>query len=214
MGKFSINGKRRISIGGFISVCYDLLPRKGRAANGVQDTFEGNMASLFGHVAASSALGLSFFKDQSGTKALLLAGFCAFAPDLDVLAFRFGIPYDSIWGHRGWTHSLAFALGFGALVAGLFYRLDRGWWKTALWFILATASHPLLDMLTTGGRGCALWWPLSDERLFFPVRVIRVSPLGIEAFFSDWGMMVLLSELVWIGIPCLALVGWSRLFNK
>lgn len=171
------------------------------------------MASLFGHVAASSALGLSFFKENAGIKALLLAGFCAFAPDLDVLAFRFGIPYHSIWGHRGWTHSLAFAAVFGVLIALLFYGSEKKCLNMALWFSLATASHPLLDMLTTGGMGCALWWPLSEERLFFPVRVIRVSPLGIGAFFSDWGLMVLLSELVWIGIPGLLLLGLSRLFN-
>lgn len=175
--------------------------------------FYRKMASLFGHVAVSSALGLSFFKEKAGIKTLLLAGFCAFAPDFDVLAFRFGISYNSIWGHRGWTHSLAFAVGFGTLMAALFYRQERGWWKIALWFILAAASHPLLDMLTTGGRGCALWWPLSEERLFFPARVIRVSPLGIGAFFSEWGLMVLLSELVWIGIPSLLVVGVARLFN-
>ena len=172
------------------------------------------MASIFGHVAASTALGFSFFNDKSNFKALLLAGFCAFAPDLDVIAFRFDISYSSIWGHRGWTHSLAFAVVFGALVAWLFYRQDKDWWKMALWFILATASHPLLDMLTTGGMGCALWWPLSEERLFFPVRVIRVSPLEIRDFFSQWGIKILLSEVIWIGIPGLILVAVSRMFRK
>lgn len=172
------------------------------------------MASIFGHVAASSALGLSFFNRISTWKALLLAGFCAFAPDLDVIAFRFGVPYTSIWGHRGFTHSLAFAAVFGILVAWLFYRREKDWWKTGLWFSLATASHPLLDMLTTGGMGCALWWPMSEERLFFPVRVIRVSPLEIRDFISKWGIKVLLSEVIWIGIPGLIMVGLSKLFRQ
>lgn len=83
----------------------------------------------------------------------------------------------------------------------------------ALWFVLATASHPLLDMLTTGGRGCALWWPFSDERLFFPVRVIQVSPLGARAFFSEWGLSVLYSEAFWIGLPCLVLLALRRLLR-
>lgn len=172
------------------------------------------MASIFGHVAASTALGFSFFSNKSTWKALLLAGFCAFAPDLDVIAFRFGIPYESIWGHRGWTHSLVFAAGFGTFVAWLFYRQEKDWLKMALWFMLATASHPLLDMLTTGGMGCALWWPLSEERLFFPVRIIRVSPLEVRDFISKWGIKVLLSEVVWIGIPGLILVAASRLFKR
>jgi inner membrane protein len=28
-----------------------------------------------------------------------------------------------------------------------------------------------------------------------------VSPIGITQFFSEWGMSVLLSEVLWIGIP-------------
>ncbi len=168
------------------------------------------MASLFGHVAASTALGYAFFPKNTARKALLLAGLCAFFPDFDVIAFRFGIPYTSIWGHRGWTHSLTFALGLGILIAWVFYRQEKDWWKMALWFMLATASHPLLDMLTTGGLGCALWWPFSEERLFFPARVIRVSPLEIRSFLSKWGLKILLSEALWIGLPGVILVLVSR----
>ncbi|MBK8967453.1 MAG: metal-dependent hydrolase [Saprospiraceae bacterium] len=171
------------------------------------------MASVFGHILVSSTIGVTGFSREASFKALLLAGICAAIPDADVLAFRFGIPYTSIWGHRGWTHSLTFALVFGTAVAGLFYGKTRDWWKMALWFVLATASHPLLDMLTTGGRGCALWWPFSDERLFFPVRVIQVSPLGARAFFSEWGLSVLYSEAFWIGLPCLVLLALRRLLR-
>lgn len=42
----------------------------------------------------------------------------------------------------------------------------------------ATASHALLDMLTDGGLGVALFVPVSNARLFFPVRPIAVSPIG------------------------------------
>jgi inner membrane protein len=175
------------------------------------------MASIFGHVAASTALGYSLFPSQTRTVTLMMAGFCAFAPDLDVLAFRYGIPYESQWGHRGWTHSVFFALIFGVLMAELLrliYPKSQAGWRTALFFILCTLSHPLLDMLTNGGRGCALWWPFSHERIFFPYRPILVSPMGIGGFFSEWGLRVLLSELFWIGLPALGLVLLSRLFSK
>ena len=164
------------------------------------------MASVFGHILVSSTIGVTGFSRETSYKALLLAGICSTIPDADVLAFRFDIPYTSIWGHRGWTHSLTFALAFGTAIAGLFYGNSRDWWKMAFWFVLATASHPLLDMLTNGGRGCALWWPFSEERLFFPVRVIQVSPLGARAFFSTWGLTVLRNEALWIGLPCLFLI--------
>ncbi len=180
------------------------------------------MASIFGHVAASTALGYAFFPKQTRPATLLLAGFCAFAPDLDVLAFRFGIPYESQWGHRGWTHSLVFALLLGGLMTWLF-RMGKtpekafpggANFRILVWLVFSTLSHPLLDMLTDGGRGCALWWPFSTERIFFPFRPVAVSPMSISGFISEWGLTVLASEFVWIGLPALALVGLARLVRS
>lgn len=171
------------------------------------------MASVFGHVAVSTAIGYTLFPKYVRPATLLLAGFCAFAPDLDVLAFRFGISYQSIYGHRGWTHSLIFALLLGALI-GWASGDKRDPKALTLWFALSMLSHPLLDMMTNGGLGCALWWPFSDERVFFPFRPIKVSPLSVADFFSPWGLSVLASEVLWIGIPCLVLVLLMRWRNS
>lgn len=170
------------------------------------------MASVFGHVAASTALGYAFFPKEVRPFTLAVAGFCAFAPDLDVLGFHFGIAYSSEWGHRGWTHSLAFALIFSTLIWGVFHLLQKNEIGNRIWawWLLSTLSHPLLDMLTNGGRGCAIWWPFSTERLFFPFRPIQVSPLSVDDFFTPWGLGVLASEVIWIGFPALALVLLSR----
>ena len=51
---------------------------------------------------------------------LILSLILPVLPDLDVISFQFGIPYEHFWGHRGFTHSLAFAallgvLGYGAV---------------------------------------------------------------------------------------------------
>ena len=130
-----------------------------------------------------------------------------------MLAFRFGIPYESQWGHRGWTHSIVFTIAFGFLIA-LFFKLlspkNTLSYKTGLWLMLSTLSHPLLDMMTNGGRGCALWWPFSTERIFFPFRPILVSPMSVGGFMGEWGARVLMSELVWIGVPALAVVLVAR----
>lgn len=187
------------------------------------------MASLFGHIAVSTAIGYAFFPRQIRPATLLLAGFCAFAPDLDVLAFRFGISYGSPWGHRGWTHSLAFTLVFGTLMAWFFRSLAkrnglstagvylrdgsqpissrRATYGLMMWCALSAMTHPLLDMMTNGGRGCALWWPFSTERIFFPFRPVQVSPMSVSDFISDWGLMVLASEAMWIGLPALVFAG-------
>ena len=164
------------------------------------------MASVFGHAVAAAAIGAAFFPQSATPRVLAVAAVCAAFPDLDVLGFRFGIPYDSPCGHRGCTHSLVFALVFGTLVALVGFRKKQDRFKIAILLVLATASHPLLDMLTNGGRGCALWWPFSTERLFFPYRPIQVSPLGAGAFFSQWGLRVIGSELCWIGLPAICLV--------
>jgi inner membrane protein len=177
------------------------------------------MASIFGHIAAASALGYACFPKEVRPATLLVAGFLAFAPDLDVLAFHFGVPYGSQWGHRGWTRSLVFTVILGAITGLIFNALQKknsrgSNFRIILWFVLSAVSHPLLDMLTNGGRGCALWWPFDTARIFFPWNPILVSPLGAGAFFSEWGLKVLFSELVWIGLPALGFVMLGRLVRS
>lgn len=128
-------------------------------------------------------------------RAAVFAGL-ALAPDLDVVAFAFKIPYAHAFGHRGASHSLLAAAVVGAVCGVL---LARAWktppTSTVLAAVAALASHPLLDMLTDGGLGCALWWPFSVERLFFPVTPIPVAPIG-AAFVSARGLWCMAVELV------------------
>ena len=160
------------------------------------------MASVFGHSIAALTIGRSAFNKFFDWKLGLLAAACACAPDLDVVGFLFGIKYLSQWGHRGFTHSLVFAAGFGWLVAYVFYKKSVYFRQIAAFISLSVASHPLLDMLTDGGRGVAIFWPVTSERFFFPWRPIKVSPLHPSDFHGEWMISVLQSELVWIGLPC------------
>ncbi|MFN6192326.1 MAG: hypothetical protein ACK52I_02380 [Pseudomonadota bacterium] len=41
--------------------------------------------------------------------------------------------------------------------------------------------------------------------LGLPTRPIEVAPLGIRAFFSQWGLEVLASELVWLWLPAIVI---------
>lgn len=133
----------------------------------------------------------------------LVAAGCvaAIVADLDVLAFALGIPYASPFGHRGFTHSVAFALLLAA-AAAFYARKLTGSPRTVFAFIfLAAVSHPLLDACTNGGLGIALAWPFSGARVFAPWRPLEVSPIGLHRFVSPWGARVLLSEFVWIWCP-------------
>jgi inner membrane protein len=69
-----------------------------------------------------------------------------------------------------------------------------------------TASHGALDALTNGGLGVAFFAPFSNARYFFPWRPVEVSPIGVAPFFSEWGVRVLESELVWLWLPAAALM--------
>jgi membrane-bound metal-dependent hydrolase YbcI (DUF457 family) len=91
--------------------------------------------------------------------ALAAGAALANAADLDfVLSFAL----RSRGWHRGFTHSLAFAL---AVFACLLLALGRARARAAAAFGLAYASHVALDFATTvQGGGVELFWPFSSER--------------------------------------------------
>lgn len=71
--------------------------------------------TIFSHIAVPLALraGLG---PRAIPRPLLLAGMAASViPDLDVIGFQFGVHYGTQFGHRGATHSIAFALALGAV---------------------------------------------------------------------------------------------------
>jgi inner membrane protein len=170
------------------------------------------MPTFVSHAVVPLALG-SGLGERIVSRRLVAAGMVASAlPDLDVVGLRLGIPYGAAIGHRGATHSLAFAVAVAALGAALHGPLGSRA-RTAFAFLLAgTASHALLDALTTGGLGVAILWPHSDARWFAPVRPIRVAPLGLGGLRAR-ALALLVSEAVWVWAPSVALavgLAWRR----
>jgi inner membrane protein len=164
------------------------------------------MPTVFTHAAVGVALARVFTARPMPALFWGVAGLLPVVPDLDVLAFRFGIPYEAPWGHRGLSHSLLFAL-FLAVVAAAptFRRLRIPFWDWLGFLFLAVATHGLLDALTDGGLGVAFFAPFDDARYFFSCRPIRVSPIGMS-FFSERGWATLASELLWVWLPAAGLV--------
>jgi inner membrane protein len=163
------------------------------------------MASAFGHAFTAIALKSGFSNVISDWKTFLLGIVCSILPDADVISFQFGIAYSSLWGHRGFTHSILFAFLLAIFITVLFYRnvfIQKKGIYYFLFFFLCTLSHSMLDAMTSGGLGVAFFAPFNNARYFFPWRPIRVSPIGASNFFSEWGISVLKSEALWIGIPC------------
>jgi inner membrane protein len=163
------------------------------------------MPTALSHPAVPLALGLGL-GSSAVPRRLLAAGAVASAlPDADVLAFRFGIPYAHPFGHRGFTHSLAFAAAV-ALAGAAAARVLRVRPRAAAAFLFAaTASHPLLDAMTDGGLGVALAWPFSAARWFAPFRPIAVAPFTAARLLSSRGLEIAVSELRWVWLPAAAL---------
>ncbi len=173
------------------------------------------MCSVLTHPAVPLALS-AFLPRGAASPALLLAGAaCSVVPDLDVIGFGFGVSYGDMLGHRGLTHSVLFAAALGALLGFTLFRYAAGGsWPVFLFLFLSTLSHPLLDMLTNGGLGVALFAPFSNERYFFPWRPIEVSPIGISGFLSEWGMRVISSELRWVWLPSVAVFALGHVARR
>lgn len=163
------------------------------------------MPTIFTHPAVPLAIGIGLGRKIVSTRLLMSGAIGSVLPDLDVVAFRLGIPYAAEFGHRGFSHSLVFALIISMLGAFCWRRLRTSFLRSFLFLFMAVSSHGVLDAFTNGGLGIALFWPWSKQRYFAPYQPIEVSPLGIARFFSERGDEVLKSELVWVWLPALTI---------
>ena len=175
------------------------------------------MPSVFSHAVASVGISACFYRPGIPNRVWLAGALCAMIPDLDVVGFRFGIRYGDFWGHRGFTHSLAFAtLLAGAVLILVFPRGVSNLSRLVLWvyLFLTTASHGFLDAMTDGGMGVAFSAPFDNTRYFFPWTPIHVSPIGISRFFSPRGLAVVRSELLCVWVPTVVLIVVARFIQS
>ena len=175
------------------------------------------MPTIFGHAIAAGAAA-QWWRRAPPRRFWIWTIACAMLPDADVISFSFGIRYEDMFGHRGFTHSLFFAALVGAVAA---WQIPNPKSQAPspnrialfLWFAAVTGSHGFLDALTNGGRGIAFFAPFSNNRYFFPWRPIQVSPIGV-GFFSARGLRALASESLWIWLPSAIMAASARLFRK
>jgi inner membrane protein len=169
------------------------------------------VASAITHFVVGASLALPAMRSRAIRAVLpawaipVTAGLLAVAPDLDTYVMSaLGLPYGTVFSHRGFFHSALFLIAFSLALA--FLAAKRCWQIGFVWSFCAL-THPLLDMLTDGGSGVMLLFPFSEGRLFFPWRPIRVSPLSVLRFFSRAGE-ILASELPFcLAALALGLVG-------
>jgi inner membrane protein len=176
------------------------------------------MPSIFAHAVAGAALATAAFLPRSVPRRVWITGAVVAAlPDVDAIGRPFGnLAFEALLGgHRGFTHSVMFALAFSAMVTWGFFRTPQ--WtplRRRLWaaFALAVASHGVLDALSTIGNGVAFWAPFSWIHYEFgwqPLGEIGPGPRGPERAFD-----VVANELVWVGLPSLMVVAIARFIRR
>lgn len=165
------------------------------------------MASAITHALVGVSLVSLVPRALSGRQRLGLAlslACLAMLPDLDVVGFHYGIPYEAAMGHRGFSHSLLFAL----LVAPVALLVTR---KHALAVLClafaATLSHGVLDAMTDAGLGIGFFVPFAETRHFFSWRPLETSPLSPAAFFGSRGVEILKNEARWVLFPTFLAAG-------
>ncbi|GAB6195816.1 metal-dependent hydrolase [Lysobacter xanthus] len=168
------------------------------------------MPSIMGHFTVPLALRIA----RAIPTRLLFAGLAAsMLPDLDTLGLLVGVAPGTPLAHRGFSHSLVFALAVALVAMAAAKRLGSTPRQAGAFVFACAASHPLLDLLTNGGPGVMIGWPLSDARVFAPRRPIEVSPIG-AGFFSARGLVVVASEFAWVVVPALLLALPARRWRR
>ena len=175
------------------------------------------MASVITHSLAAVVIGKGFSnrKHSAGFWGSLVI--CSLLPDIDVVGFKFGIAYGDFWGHRGFTHSLFFAVVVGVVIGLVFYRrlgvASPEWWRYVALYSVVTASHGIFDAMTNGGLGIAFFAPFDNGRYFFPWTPVQVTRVGFHNFLSMKGFRILVSEGIYILAPMLAVyffIAWGK----
>jgi hypothetical protein len=181
------------------------------------------MPSPVGHILGGTVLFLAGKKAEFRSKTILfiiLLG--SIFPDLDFLP---GILIGNLRAfHHGISHSLAFAVLFGALVFLVVRRMKTNIaLEAGVFGALAYGLHIVLDFISVneGTRGVPIFWPLSDKSYGLDLGLFgyfHYGPLerGIWTVVRWDNVPALTRELIGLGIPVLLLLArrWRSRCNR
>ena len=125
-------------------------------------------------IVLGASVGEAVLGKKIGNKALLYGAIGGTIPDLDVVFNFFTDTITAIELHRGFSHSILFALCMAPILGWLVNKIERkknlGWKLWAKLFFWSLITHPLLDVFTTWGT--QLFWPFELKLVFNSVFVI------------------------------------------
>ncbi|MDR0466677.1 MAG: metal-dependent hydrolase [Deltaproteobacteria bacterium] len=138
-------------------------------------------------------------------------------PDIDMIGYALGHRHPSLFAHRGFTHSLAFALAVGllALAAAPRMKTKRGLAFFAVF--LTILSHSFLDALG-GYYGVSFFQPFDEARYALPWPSFISSWLSWwsphRLFSSWWADRFVRIELLTVWTPCAIFALAGFLFRR
>lgn len=144
------------------------------------------------HIALGACIGEAFFERGFGKKALFWGALAQSIPDVDFLAGLWMNTSDNLLAHRGFTHSIVFALLIipaMALTAERIHRPHNIRFRTWILFFAAEVFlHLLIDAFNNYGIG----WFEPFSHLRFSFNAIYV----VDPFFSLWAGIAFLMLLI------------------
>ncbi|MEQ8909973.1 MAG: metal-dependent hydrolase [Vicingaceae bacterium] len=113
-------------------------------------------------IVLGGAVGEAVLGKKVGNKAVLWGAIGGTIPDLDTLPGQFMDTVSRLEIHRGFSHSIVFAILLAPLLGYLVHLIykkkkETNWWGWTQLFFWSVFTHPLLDIFTTWGT--QFFWP-------------------------------------------------------
>ncbi len=160
------------------------------------------------HIVVGACIGEIIAGKQLGKKALVLGALANSIPDVDFIA-AFWMPVTKdLLAHRGFTHSLLFAILFTPLLAFLSEKLFRRQGiATKTWLLfwgIQLFAHLFIDLFNAYGTG--LFEPFSHFRVSFNTMFVA------DPMFSIWpGIAVIILLILKVSNNKRMVLAWSAL---
>lgn len=134
------------------------------------------------HIALGACIGEAMIGRKAGKKGMFIGALAQSLPDIDFIASFFTSTSQNLLAHRGFTHSILFALLFTPLISLAFDRwgkpMNVSFKRWMLFFAVQSFIHVFIDAFNTYGVG---WFePFDHTRISF--NSIYVA----DPFFSIW----------------------------
>ena len=146
----------------------------------------------FTHIVLGACIGEAIAGKQLGKKALVIGALAQNIPDIDILA-TFWLPVSAdVLAHRGFTHSILFALLLTPILAWcslkLFRRSEISFRKWALFWGLQILIHIFIDAFNAYGTG---WFePFSHYRVSFNTMFVA------DPLFTLWPALAMAALII------------------